>query len=108
MVFGPLDGRWIRKKNIEVDSKSHLLGLSMINRVIIVLYFVVVLAIGFYLKRFTSTGEDFFMAGCRMPACGRAALDISRASGHAITTVAGMDRYHAQLQQEIYSMQTGD
>ena len=30
---------------------------------IIALYFVMVLGIGFYLKKFTKTGEDFFMAG---------------------------------------------
>ncbi|OHB66596.1 MAG: hypothetical protein A2Y77_13165 [Planctomycetes bacterium RBG_13_62_9] len=44
-------------------SSSHLLTLSGIDMVIVVLYFIVVLAIGFYLKRHTSTGEDFFMAG---------------------------------------------
>ena len=35
---------------------------------IIVIYFVVVLGIGFYLKKFASTGEDFFMAGRKMTA----------------------------------------
>ena len=45
-----------------------LLSLSPVDYVIIVLYFLVVLGIGFYLKRFTSTGEDFFMAGRKMTA----------------------------------------
>jgi len=49
-------------------ASSHLLTLSGIDMVIIVLYFVVVLTIGFYLKRHTSTGEDFFMAGRKMTA----------------------------------------
>jgi len=49
-------------------ASSHLLTLSGIDMVIIVLYFVVVLAIGFYLKKHTSTGEDFFMAGRKMTA----------------------------------------
>ncbi len=49
-------------------TSSHLLTLSPIDLVIVVLYFVVVLAIGFYLKRHTSTGEDFFMAGRKMTA----------------------------------------
>ncbi len=49
-------------------TSSHLLTLSLIDLVIVVLYFVVVLAIGFYLKRHTSTGEDFFMAGRKMTA----------------------------------------
>ncbi len=35
---------------------------------IVVLYFVVVIAIGFYLKKYASTGEDFFMAGRKMTA----------------------------------------
>jgi SSS family solute:Na+ symporter len=49
-------------------TSSHLLTLSPIDLVIVVLYFVVVLAIGFYLKKRTSTGEDFFMAGRKMTA----------------------------------------
>ena len=35
---------------------------------IIAIYFVVVLGIGIYLKRFAGTGEDFFMAGRKMTA----------------------------------------
>ncbi len=50
------------------STSSHLLSLSRIDLVIVVLYFVVVLAIGFYLKKHTSTGEDFFMAGRKMTA----------------------------------------
>jgi len=44
---------------------DRLLSLGTIDLVIIVVYFVVVLAIGFYLKRFASTGESFFMAAGR-------------------------------------------
>jgi len=47
---------------------SHLLTLSAIDLVIVVLYFGVVLTIGFYLKKYASTGEDFFMAGRKMTA----------------------------------------
>ncbi len=47
---------------------AHLLSLSPIDFAIIVLYFVVVLGIGFYLKKFATTGEDFFMAGRKMTA----------------------------------------
>jgi SSS family solute:Na+ symporter len=50
------------------STSSHLLTLSPVDLVIVVLYFVVVLAIGFYLKKHTSTGEDFFMAGRKMTA----------------------------------------
>ncbi len=46
-----------------VPSTEKLLSLSTIDIVVIGLYFVMVLGIGFYLKRFTKTGEDFFLAG---------------------------------------------
>jgi SSS family solute:Na+ symporter len=44
------------------------LTLRPVDMAIIAIYFVVVLAIGVYLKRFASTGEDFFMAGRKMTA----------------------------------------
>src|SRR5271169_692625 len=49
-------------------ASERLLSLGPIDMVIVVIYFVVVLAIGFYLKKFASTGEDFFMAGRKMTA----------------------------------------
>ena len=45
-----------------------LVHLSTVDLVIIVFYFVLVLAIGFYLKERANTGEDFFMAGREMTA----------------------------------------
>ncbi len=45
-----------------------LVHLSAVDFVIIVIYFVLVLGIGFYLKRFAATGEDFFLAGREMTA----------------------------------------
>jgi len=45
-----------------------LVHLSTVDLVIIVFYFVLVLAIGFYLKGRANTGEDFFMAGREMTA----------------------------------------
>jgi solute:Na+ symporter, SSS family len=47
---------------------SRLVRLSTVDLVIIVFYFALVLGIGFYLKRFARTGEDFFMAGREMTA----------------------------------------
>ncbi|MCL5096926.1 MAG: sodium/solute symporter [Candidatus Omnitrophica bacterium] len=47
---------------------SRLLTMSPVDLLIIIIYFLVVLAIGFYLKKFASTGEDFFMAGRKMTA----------------------------------------
>ncbi len=51
----------------EVASKS-LLTLSSVDYAIITFYFALVLGIGWYLKKFASTGEDFFMAGHKMTA----------------------------------------
>ena len=47
---------------------SRLLSLSAVDLAIIIIYFIIVLAIGFYLRKFTKTGEDFFMAGRKMTA----------------------------------------
>ena len=49
-------------------SSSSLVHLSAVDLVIIVFYFVLVLAIGFYLKGKANTSEDFFMAGREMTA----------------------------------------
>jgi solute:Na+ symporter, SSS family len=49
-------------------SASRLVHLSAVDLVIIVFYFALVLAIGFYLKEQANTGEDFFMAGREMTA----------------------------------------
>jgi len=43
-----------------------LLSLSWVDSLIIALYFAFVLGIGFYLLKFTKTGDDFFMAGRQM------------------------------------------
>ncbi len=48
--------------------QARLMTLSTVDLAIIVLYFLAVLGIGFYLKRFTKTGEDFFLAGREMTA----------------------------------------
>ena len=45
-----------------------LVHLSTVDLIIIVFYFALVLAIGFYLKERANTGEDFFMAGREMTA----------------------------------------
>ena len=40
-----------------------LLNMHTVDFVIIAVYFAIVLGIGVYLKRYSNTGEDFFMAG---------------------------------------------
>jgi solute:Na+ symporter, SSS family len=47
---------------------KRLILLSPVDMVIIGVYFVMVLGIGFYLKRYTKSGEDFFLAGREMTA----------------------------------------
>ena len=49
-------------------NSSRLVHLSPVDLIIIVFYFALVLAIGFYLKGRSNTGEDFFMAGREMTA----------------------------------------
>ncbi len=48
---------------LAVSTSGQLLSLHPVDLAIIALYFVMVMGIGFYLKRFTKTGEDFFLAG---------------------------------------------
>jgi SSS family solute:Na+ symporter len=51
-----------------VQQPARLISLHFVDAVIILLYFIVILGIGFYLKRFTKTGDDFFLAGRQMTA----------------------------------------
>src|SRR5271167_823477 len=51
-----------------VLSSSSLVHLAPVDMAIVVFYFALVLAIGFYLKGQANTGEDFFMAGREMTA----------------------------------------
>jgi SSS family solute:Na+ symporter len=50
------------------SASTKLLSLGLADLVIIVAYFLMVLGIGWYLKRQTQTGEDFFLAGREMTA----------------------------------------
>src|SRR5690242_6606995 len=47
---------------------NKLISLSGVDVAIIALYFAMVLGIGFYLKRYANTGEEFFLAGRDMTA----------------------------------------
>ena len=47
---------------------ERLVRLSPVDLAIIAIYFLAVLCIGFYLKRFAKSGEDFFLAGRKMTA----------------------------------------
>src|ERR1035437_4625171 len=47
---------------------DRMISLAPVDLAIIVLYFLMVLGIGFYLRRFAQSGEDFFLAGREMTA----------------------------------------
>src|SRR5213082_672876 len=51
-----------------VGAPTTLVHLSGVDFLIIAIYFLLVLGIGFYLKKFAKTGEDFFLAGREMTA----------------------------------------
>jgi solute:Na+ symporter, SSS family len=51
-----------------LQSPERLVHLSKVDLAIIAIYFLAVLCIGFYLKRFAKSGEDFFLAGREMTA----------------------------------------
>jgi solute:Na+ symporter, SSS family len=51
-----------------LDTGSRLMSLGWIDLTIIIIYFALVLGLGMYLKKFTGTGEEFFMAGRQMTA----------------------------------------
>src|SRR6516165_7386235 len=53
---------------LAVLNSQQLVHLSFVDFVIVVFYFALVLAIGFYLKEQVNTGEDFFLAGREMTA----------------------------------------
>src|SRR5665213_3417360 len=53
---------------ILLQAQVRLIHLSWLDTAIIAIYFLAVLAIGYYLKEQTKTGEDFFLAGRQMTA----------------------------------------
>src|SRR5579872_3509223 len=50
------------------DSANRLIFLHPVDLAIVAIYFAMVLGIGFYLQRYTKSGEDFFLAGREMTA----------------------------------------
>ncbi len=50
------------------DQATRIMALHPVDFAIIVIYFAMVLGIGFYLKKYTKSGEDFFLAGREMTA----------------------------------------
>jgi SSS family solute:Na+ symporter len=66
-LFPPL-GLWLFAAPDPAGALRRIIALNPIDSLIIAIYFVMVLGIGFYLKRYTKSGEDFFLAGREMTA----------------------------------------
>jgi SSS family solute:Na+ symporter len=47
---------------------GQMMHLQIVDYLIIIVYFIMVIGIGFYLKKYTQSGEDFFLAGREMTA----------------------------------------
>ncbi len=58
---------WFDSPDLAAAGKR-LIRLHPVDMAIIAIYFAMVLGIGFYLKRYTKSGEDFFLAGREMTA----------------------------------------
>jgi solute:Na+ symporter, SSS family len=61
-------GGAVAPAHAEPAGGGSLLSMSTLDMVVVILYFVVVLGIGLYLKKYTQTGDEFFMAGRKMTA----------------------------------------
>ncbi len=61
-------GEIIPRLNFFLAEGTTLVSLSWFDSLIIAVYFIFVLGIGYYLLRFTKTGDDFFLAGRQMTA----------------------------------------
>src|SRR6202050_4048290 len=61
-------GKRMMNLGLAMFAGDRLVRLAPVDLVIVVFYFVLVLAIGFYLKHFANTGEEFFLAGREMTA----------------------------------------
>jgi solute:Na+ symporter, SSS family len=53
---------------VEGGASGGMMALHTVDLAIIIIYFVMVLGIGIYLKKFATSGEDFFLAGREMTA----------------------------------------
>jgi len=85
------------------QATKSIIALTWVDMVIIALYFVLVLGIGFYLKRFAETGEDFFLAGRGMTAWVAGLAFISTNLGSQETIGYSSSTYqHGMLMNHAY------
>jgi len=80
-----------------------MIGLHWVDWSILIIFFVMVLGIGFYLKRFAQTGEDFFLAGRGMTAWVAGLAFISTNLGSQETIGYSSSTYqHGMLMNHAY------
>src|SRR6266446_1966267 len=75
---------------------QRLVRLSSVDLTIIAIYFLAVLCIGFYLKRFAQSGEDFFLAGREMTAW-VAGLSYPRSHQSGFTGIARLGGFFLSI-----------
>lgn len=84
-------------------AQKSIIALTYVDMLIIALYFVLVLGIGFYLKKFADTGEDFFLAGRGMTAWVAGLAFISTNLGSQETIGYSSSTYqHGMLMNHAY------
>ena len=91
-------------------SDNRLMSLNAIDLIIIVLYFVLVLGLGVYLRKFASTGNDFFMAGREMTAwiAGLSFISANLGSLEMMGYAAATYQYGILVAHAIGSPHSGD
>ena len=68
LTFSVPGGSAVVRRPGSPKAGKRLIFLHPVDIAIIAIYFAMVLGIGFYLKRYTKSGEDFFLAGREMTA----------------------------------------
>jgi SSS family solute:Na+ symporter len=87
----------------EQVAAQSMVAVTWVDMAIIVVYFVLVLGIGFYLKRFAETGEGFFLAGRGMTAWVAGLAFISTNLGSQETMGYSSSTYqHGMLMNHAY------
>jgi SSS family solute:Na+ symporter len=84
---------WFLAQTAEASEK--LINLGPIDYAILIIYFIFVLGIGFILRRFTKSSEDFFLSGRSLPAwvCGLAFISANLGAQEVIGMGASGAKY---------------
>src|ERR1700719_2719029 len=94
-VNAPFGEKGVPHRNLRASGWKEPVNLTLIDWLIMLLYFVFVLGIGFALKRFMKTSKDFFQAGRALPAwvCGLAFISAKLGAQEVIGVGASGAKY---------------